>query len=380
MSWLVNGQRFFNQIETWRAMDQTGQPGRFCLFEEAYDRHDWSQNPVESWEELVRTRCTQLRQKYRHLVMLFSGGRDSSFALRSFIANEIPVDEILIVNYQHNPLRLKEYQTWIKPQAENYARFNPRVKITTMTIDFNDYSDWYTEDWSQKKRATTQRGYFQPSDYTWMIERQCQFKDSNTGIVNGLDKPLLKAQGNDIYSVLCETPFLHYFNNPDIMEFFYFTPDLPELHIKQCHMMLDYLAQHYPDKSVDFLRTFHERPNEYYDEYCLSIGRGAAVDISNPAQNGQNKYSGTHPVFKILSKLIKNSDQHRVWDRYVENMRWIQDQAPNAFFDVSDRLHWGHAPLWSKPRFIRKWHKNDQTSSSTTSTDPVHPSQCQLIY
>lgn len=357
--WLVGDQRYYSQIEAWQAIERTGAEARFCLFEEAYDQHDWSKEPPESWEELVRLRCLQLRLKYKNLKLLFSGGRDSSFVLKSFIVNQIPLDELLIVHYRENPVRSHEFLTWIQPNAERYRQFNPKVKITTLTVDFKDYADWYSEDWSEQRRATTMYGMFQPSDYTWMIQRQLGVEHSNTGIINGLDKPMLRAEGNNVYSTLKDHTYLHYFNNPDIMEFFYFTPDMPELHIKQCHMCMNYLAQHYPDKPVEFLKQFNEKPNEYYDEFCISVGRGPAIDVNNPAQNGKNKYNGSHPVFKILAKLVKNSEQHRAWDRYQENVRWIQDHAPSAFYDVNDPVHWGHRMIFGKNYFIRKWHQND---------------------
>jgi hypothetical protein len=368
--WSVGDQRYYNQIEAWQAIERTGADYRFCLFEEAFDRHDWSKEPTESWEDLARVRCIQLREKYHNLKMLFSGGRDSTFALRSFIANHVPIDELLIVDYKENPIRHKEFLTWIQPQAEQYRQFNPQVKITTLTVDFKDYDKWYNDDWTQTRRANTLRGYFQPSDYTWMIQNQLGAEHSNTGIINGLEKPSVVVQNGGIYSTLNDHCFLHYFTNPDIMEFFYLTPDLPELHIKQCHMLVNHLSQHYPNASAEFVKKF-QLPGEYYDEFCLSIGRGEAVDVSNPAQNGKNKYGGNHPVFKILARMLKNSEYRRAWDRYQEHVQWVQDQTPSAFYDVSDRLHWGHRHIYGKYYLLKEWKTNDSTTSSISQLDIV---------
>jgi hypothetical protein len=370
LCWQVGDQRYYNQIETWQAIERTGADYRFCLFEKAYDRYDWTQDPALSWEELLRLRCIQLRERYHNLKMLFSGGRDSTCALRSFAANGVPLDELLIVDYRENPIRHKEFLTWIKPQAERYQQVNPQVKITTLTVDFKDYNDWYNEDWTQTGRGNTLRGYFQPSDYTWMIQRQLGREHSNTGIINGLEKPTLRVMNGGIYATQIDQCFLHYFNNPDIMEFFYLTPDLPELHIKQCHMAVNHLVQYYPDANSDFVQEF-QRPGKYYDEFCLSIGRGPAVDVTNPAQNGKNKYLGSHPVFKILARAVKNSEYRRAWDRYEEQVRWVQDQTPNAFFDTNDRLHWGHKPILGKLYFIREWNQHDQETVTDTQFDAV---------
>lgn len=356
--YVVGDSYYLNQVEAWKAMESTGQPARFCLYEKAYDQHNWSNDPKESWDELIKIRCLQLRQQYRTLKLLYSGGRDSEHVLRSFAKNNIPIDELLLTHYHLNPIRTQEYQTWIWPMAQRYRQINPQVKITTMTIDADCYKKWYAEDWSEKTGSIAVNGLFQPSDYAWMAEHLGGINDSSTGVVCGVEKPLLVSQGNNVYSTVDDQTFSFFVNSPNLnLEFFYLTPDLPELHIKQCHMMLDYLKTHYPEKPVSFLKDFQNtRITHLYDQRCLSVGRGSAVDINNPAQNGRNKYRGHHPVFKIIAKTIQNSDVATTWHRFVENMSWVQDQIPTAFHDVPDLLHWGTKSIFGKQYFVRSWH------------------------
>ena len=68
--WVVDGKRYFNQSDTWLAQCLTSKPARFCLYEDALDSVDWSQDPKESWDELLLIRCLQLRQIYLLLVLL----------------------------------------------------------------------------------------------------------------------------------------------------------------------------------------------------------------------------------------------------------------------------------------------------------------------
>jgi hypothetical protein len=334
--WIVGQQRYTNQFDTWQAVSRTGQPARFCLYEDAFDSLDWTQDPAESWDQLMRIRCIQLRQKYKNLKLLYSGGRDSHCILQAFIKNQIPIDELLIVNYSRNPVRSAEYANWIRPMAHRYLQHNPRAKITTLTIGVEDYKKWYNETWSENSSATTMRGLFQPSDYTWMIEQQCSIDHSSTGIMCGLEKPDLVVQDNKLFATNRDDPFLHYFNNLSIMDFFYISPDLPELHLKQTWLMVNYINKHYPAADSKFLKIFQHPHSGYYDELAMAVGRGPAVNINTPEQNGLAKYTGSHPVFQLLKKTII-SELPDVWNRYQENLNWFyQGQTNSTEFTAKD--------------------------------------------
>jgi hypothetical protein len=350
--WVVGDQTYNNQFQTWLAMAETNLPGRFNLYEEEFDQFDWSKEPAESWDQLLRARCLQLRHKYRNLKILYSGGRDSHCMLRAFIKNNIPIDELLIVDYSLNPVRHNEYNIWIAPMAQHYLQHNPNAKITTLTIGLEDYKQWYGEDWSEKANMNMVQGFFQPSDYTWMIEKQCKISDSSTGIVCGLEKPYMIVKENKLYTAAIDRPFLHYFNNLNVIEFFYTTPDLPELQIKQCHMLANYLEEHYPDAGSNFFKEFCSVKN--YDEYCISLGRGPAVDITSPSQNARGKYAGDHPTFQVLRKIIRK-EVPTVWNHYNENVNWFVKHAPNAFVDIFNKTTIGPKTIEGKHYFVRDW-------------------------
>jgi hypothetical protein len=351
--WIVGQQRYTNQFDTWQAIARTKQPARFCLYEQAFDLLDWTQEPRESWDELLRIRCIQLRQKYKNLKLLYSGGRDSHCILQAFIKNQIPIDELLIVNYSRNPVRSAEFVNWIRPMAYRYLQHNPGAKITTLTIGVEDYKKWYHEAWSEKTSATTMSGLFQPSDYTWMIEQKCSIDHSNTGIMCGLEKPELVIQDDKLFVTNRDSPFLYYFNNAGMMDFFYISPDLPELHLKQSWLMINYINTHYPNADNEFLKIFQHSHSGYYDELATAVGRGPAVNINAPEQNGLAKYGGSHPAFQVLKKIII-SELPLAWNQYQENMNWFyKDQC----IDVQSTFEWwnGARALQSKYYYVCDW-------------------------
>ena len=355
--WIVGEQRYYNQFETFGAMSRTSQPARFCLYDHVFDSVDWTQEPTESWNELLRLRCLQLRHKYKHLVLLYSGGRDSHCVLKSFAKYSIPIDELLLVNYVHNPVRTKEYRTWIMPLAQQYKVFNPQVKITTISVDIDDYKKFYVETWSERPTATLINGLFQPSDYTWLIDQKYKVSHSGTGIVNGLEKPELAIKDNKIYSITTDRAFMHYFYNQTLMEFFYITPDLPDLHVKQSWLVANHVSSHYPLADKDFLRKFQHSHGGYYDEFAFSAGRGPAVDKNSPSQNGLGKYAGNHPAFQVVKRIVQN-EAPDVWNHYKENLDFFYDKSgPNVKMGQSrpDSFWMGNKPIEGNHYFMSHW-------------------------
>jgi hypothetical protein len=69
---------------------------KFYWLDDVWDKMDLTKEPTLSWDDLLKIRCWQLRDKYQYLVLCYSGGWDSSTALSAFVSNNIPIDEILI--------------------------------------------------------------------------------------------------------------------------------------------------------------------------------------------------------------------------------------------------------------------------------------------
>jgi hypothetical protein len=350
--WEVGQHRYVNQFQAWLAATQLGQVPKFNLFEQAFDQVDWSQDPAESWDQLVKARCLQLRHKYKNLILLYSGGRDSHHILRSFAKYNIPIDELILVHWPLNPIRSHDYTSWIRPMAERYKHHNSRVKITTLEIGLDDYKKWFVEDWSEQSVAILD-GLFQPSDFTWMVQQKYKSPHSNTGVMCGLEKPEIVLKNNKLYSTLGDRCFLFYFNSLQIIEFFYITPDLPELHVKQSRMIVDHLTVHYPEADSKFITEFQYPRGDHYDEFAQSTGRGPAVDISSSCQNGKGKYIGNHPVFQLLKKTVVNQDP-KIWNYYQENLQYFYNQNHMAI-NRPDYFWAGPQVLKSKPYYLCDW-------------------------
>ena len=358
--WVVGEKRFYNQLEAWAEIIKSKQAYRFYFYENEYDNHDWTKEPADNWDTLVHARCLQLRQRYKVLALFYSAGRDSNHILRSFVKHKIPIDELILLDRDTNPVRSDEYHNFVLPMARQYQKINPSVKITTIKVSKKSYENFYSDDWIEKQN-TLQLGIFQPTNYEWVIRKYASTSVSNIGFIFGNDKPKLLYKDGMIYTAVLDKTLELFLNSRlDNLEYFYYAPDLPELHIKQCHMLVNYLEKHYPNTDQKFISEFVDNAHsDYYDELCMAIGRGPADNVTNPCQNGKNKYLGGHPVFSY----VNNRSKEEKWASYhyfEESMAWFRDKYPSAFHTDNPKES-GTIGIWGKQYFIRKF--NPQINS-----------------
>jgi len=88
----VNTYRKLEAIEIGR---KTNQPVRWNFNNEVFSSVDWSKEPEANLLELYRRRAQQIRDSYDYVVVMLSGGADSTAMLKSFLDNGIYPDEIL---------------------------------------------------------------------------------------------------------------------------------------------------------------------------------------------------------------------------------------------------------------------------------------------
>lgn len=223
-----------------------------------FHRADWDIEPEVSLRELYRQRAQQLRDKYDYIRLEASGGGDSTQALFSFLLNGIHLDEVIfrypklgekdMVGDPGNTKAtntLSEWEFAAKPLFNWIQTHYPKTKLT-----FYDYSDNLVNDnyMADESWIYTTRDYFQPGHGIKHVQdgtaEQKQLLDSGKSIcvVYGVDKPRIVEIDSGWYVFFMD---LHAnIPNPNVgkysnvtSELFYWTPDLPELVIKQAHLV-----------------------------------------------------------------------------------------------------------------------------------------------
>lgn len=258
----VGDLKFYSKLEAIEMHTRTGVHPHWDFNEAAFSSYDWSVEPEENLLELYRQRAQQLRDKYDYIVLIYSGGADSETILQSFLYNDIKLDEVAsYVNYEGtgsktsfmneeifgNAIprieRLKEKYSWLKHrviemrdlQIDHFANEEVKFRWIYSINTFYDSNCVAREALALKIKEW--------ADIINQGKKLC--------LVWGFDKPRIFNE-NDRYfmrfiDILDSGPTVKSFAGelPYSDELFYWTPDLPQLIIKQGHLVKNYLENNY---------------------------------------------------------------------------------------------------------------------------------------
>lgn len=222
---------------------------------------NWMQEPEIGIGELYKMRARQIREKYDYVIVSYSGGSDSQQVVDSFFGAGCFIDEIVTVwNRKHTPHVITdysmtdpqnieaEYELTTRPGLDRILAVSPKTKISY--LDVSDATVAAYQSFDGAEWITTANEYLHPQFITrYSLTREKQQKITldrglKTVVVYGIDKPKLTIK-DDRYCVFfvdnIPNSFRGGFNdtaytNLDTV-FFYWTPDLPQIVIKQAHMV-----------------------------------------------------------------------------------------------------------------------------------------------
>jgi len=224
--------------------------------------------------QLYKERAQQLRDKYDHLVLHYSGGSDSHNILYTFVSNNIKLDEISVrwpkplqdgKLYTPNTVdksarnAASEWDFAIKPALEWISKNRPEIKITVANYA-NDLSDQETSVKHLESRLlsmnTSRGGLAMLSMWTDLDleSNMVQNRSSNTAHIFGIDKPILTLKDNHICIQFMDGVF-ETANPPtnrleEKVEIFYWSPDFPILPMEQAYQSALFLKSHKEAKEL----------------------------------------------------------------------------------------------------------------------------------
>lgn len=106
---------------------------------------DWKTEPYESLDTLYKIRAQYIRDKYRYVILCYSGGHDSTNILETFYYNNIHIDEILVVG----ALARDGYKgSDENHNGELYKNVFPtlgRMSFPNTKISVVDYTKWFND-------------------------------------------------------------------------------------------------------------------------------------------------------------------------------------------------------------------------------------------
>jgi hypothetical protein len=204
-----------------------------------------------------------LRDAYDHVVLFYSGGVDSWNILNAFIKNNIRLDEIYMFGaFEAEDKRIAEigfdrtpgyYSREVRQSLPLVKKLAEEKKIKINVFDWTrhivaaaDDRDWFYTAGVRFDPTCMVRSKFHKifREHSELVHR-----GKKVGFVYGVDKPRLLRDDNNIYfaflDVIMTTGTLptndilnEYWEND---EYFYWSPNLPELAVKQSHVVVNWL-------------------------------------------------------------------------------------------------------------------------------------------
>jgi len=210
----------------------------FHMFDKKFDEVNWHLYPEISYDDLFLTRAKQLREKHNNLGVMFGGGTDSTTILSCFLDNNIPIEFIVVLRNNidtevHKKIDdlfpTEDLILWIKnhwPEQSKNIKF-----IVSDLYPLKTHSNIFSTEEHILTEENTKRVHFIPSLFDNNVKDTIDREIKSTWkLITGHEIPTVS--GNKAYFV--DKSFDHVFNK-NWIEFFYLTPDLPEISVKQAH-------------------------------------------------------------------------------------------------------------------------------------------------
>lgn len=290
-----NRKPFLNKLDAILEANQNPDCGiGWDYHDKIFGSHKWDAEPEASLEDLYKARALQLREAYDHLVLFYSGGVDSWYILKTFIDNDIKLDEIYMfgafkaeekmhskLSYDRNP---GYYTREIKQSLPLLKKLVAEKDIKLNVFDWTDHILKGTEDldwfWTAGVRFDPTCMVRSKFHKIFREHSELLHKGKKVGFVYGVDKPRLLRDDNSIYfaflDVIMTTGTLptndilgEYWEND---EYFYWTPNMPEIAIKQSHTIVNWLNKFNKThliKHMSNISSFHDE--DYYREVNKAI-------------------------------------------------------------------------------------------------------------
>lgn len=295
--------------------------------DEVFGSYDWTKEPTESLEELYAQRARQIREKYDYIALFFSGGADSTNMLRTFLKNKIHIDEIVIFHYLEGSRSKKQ---WLNseafyvalPFAQKVVAENPEIKLRLIDFSQRQY-DYFrdmstAETWLYNNNTCMQPAAGVLNQKHMLDPFYLDYINSGKSIcfLQAMDKPRVFVENNRWFFRFIDTHDTAQHQGVDCpSEFFYWTPDLPKLLIKQAHV----------------IKRYFENANEN-TPFCTTIRSGQSMQVlaSKPYRDG-TLWLTNHGVDTLM---YKDWD----WRTYSVGKPWSMVIHPRDtwFMNMSD--------------------------------------------
>jgi hypothetical protein len=366
----VGDKKFYNKAQAILACQQIGPEHwpDFIFNDAQFGSAQWQQEPQESIQEIYKQRAQQLRDKYDYLVLSYSSGSDSSNILHTFLNNNIRIDEV----FSYGPFSTNQGQTGqLTRNAENNFReidlvalpylreLSKRHKFKVTMYDWtNDMangfkdSDWiWTESQSRLSPSIVVRNRLHNArSHLNLVDT-----GKKVGFIFGIDKPKITIMNNEYYMYFLDLD-LNMGVGPgapmtgsewEYDEYFYWTPDLPQLAVKQAHMLKKFFES---TPALKYLITDAHLGtwNAQYKEQYFDVVKRLIYPGFNPGIWQTHKISSL--TYTEHDNWFINDPNLKARDHWLAGLRELQRLIDPKFFNKGtvDAGYIGSFSKWYK--------------------------------
>lgn len=348
----VNNKYFTEKIDAILEANSTLSDIEWNFHDEIYSKIDWTTEPEPSLDDFYRMRAQQIRDQYDYVIVMCSGGGDSRNVAYSFLRNGIKIDEIIA----SAPLEgLKQYSaTSVDNSAENtmsetmlaqlplieaiHSEY-PKVKIT-LNDYFNTLVEYKTDEWLFRSGD-----WIHPSSVArYNLEKLTHIRamadaGKRIAIVYGIDKPTLRFTRQDTIQIAIADRTINvqrpafevdYPNVDNVL--FYFTPDMPLLQVKQCHVLARWLFRPENAKALSYTLNAKSPPASYeQNRYRNSLYERAIIPCIYPTTS-IDVFQGHKPTRMFLG-------EHDGWFYQMHSTTRTYEMIESDFRNFTAAIH-----------------------------------------
>jgi len=346
----VGDKTYYSKVQALIEGTKTNQFPTWNFNNQVYASQNWLVDPELDIRELYRIRAQQLRDRYDYIRLECSGGSDSTQTLFSFLLNNIALDEIVFRYPLEGSRRLpvdarshkcentlSEYEYATKPLLQWVQTHYPKVKITV-----HDYSaDMLLDHERDESWVFSAKEFLQPGhvtkfpNYQTIDHKILADGGKHICVLYGIDKPKMCIRDNKWYLYFMD--FQANYANPDVgdytnitNEYFFWTPDLPEISVRQAHIIKNWFSQRenrhlqflsrWPNHSVAQRTTYESviKPLIYpdYDHTTFQVNKP-----------GSNFYSEMDYWF------YENFREHKLYQSWLAGIRFVEGNIDSKYFN-----------------------------------------------
>lgn len=316
----VGDQLYVNKTEAVYNATISSKPLEWHFHDHVFSNLDWSARPAGTLADMYRERAQQIRDKYDHVIVYFSGGMDSWQVLDSFLSNGIHIDEIVTrwlraerkfydVSTSTDQSNMgSEYEYAVLPVLEHIRKNYPSINIVDddfseclegeiTEADFNGCNNW------QNMPA-----YFKYTRRT-AKELEMEKKNKSVGVVIGADKIHVSVTDGNFYAHFTDQSTGSDLDPRRKLEMFYWTPDFPLLPVLQAHYLKDAIKEkRLLDPNFAVKKSMFKN---LYQEVCYPKFNIDTFQVKKP--HGTLFWKNDYWIYKYNP-------------RYYESWRWITKQ------------------------------------------------------